>query len=137
MFPREEVLPSRRRLIPSAPAEEEEEVLGDVPALHNRDFDERGNLKKGFPKAVIVFFAPWCGHCRHFAPTFAEFAASASGPKLLVGAVDGTQETDLLRRIPYKIEGYPTVIGYRNGRYKQVFEGPRTLEALQSFASSL
>ena len=35
--------------------------------------------KSGATGWVVAFYAPWCGHCRHYAPEFKKFGAALQG----------------------------------------------------------
>ena len=79
---------------------------------------------------LVKFFAPWCGHCKRLAPTYAEFSdiAATEFPELTVAEVDCTQNDDICGHV----QGYPTVILYRGAKQVE-FEGARTIEALRKF----
>ncbi|KAJ3191426.1 hypothetical protein HK101_007720 [Irineochytrium annulatum] len=80
----------------------------------------------------VMFHAPWCGHCKHLAPTWEALAAKLKG-KMNIAKVDCTTETALARK--YEIRGYPT-LKYIHEPYKPVtFEGPRSLQSLEQFAN--
>ena len=86
--------------------------------LTGADFedDEPWMLKE--PQCTIVlFYADWCGHCNSFKPVYAKFSDAAQF--LEVAAVDTDANSALmekLRNSPLKIEGYPTVIKFSNGK---------------------
>jgi len=65
---------------------------------------------------LLEFYAPWCGHCKHLAPTYEEIATKLKG-KVNVGKVDCTVERLIASR--FRIQGYPTIKYLVNG---QLFE---------------
>ncbi|KOB69003.1 Uncharacterized protein OBRU01_17456 [Operophtera brumata] len=58
--------------------------------------------------AVVMFYAPWCGHCKSTKPEFVR-AAERFADELMVafGAVDCTAAQDLCGT--YDVRGYPTI----------------------------
>ena len=58
---------------------------------------------------VVAFYAPWCGHCRHYAPEFKKFGAALQGqyPNIKAGAVSCTAERKACD--DNAVKGYPTV----------------------------
>jgi curved DNA-binding protein CbpA len=86
---------------------------------------------------VVLFYAPWCGHCRQVKDEFARFGSKANGV-VRVGAVNCDQEagnTDLCKL--YKVQTLPT-IKLIMGKTQKAFgaNAPRTASALNEFAVS-
>ena len=79
--------------------------------------------KKNFVKKVlksnniwlILFYAPWCGHCKEFHPEFEKIARATKG-LFKLGAVNCEEERDLAQR--YKVEGFPTVLFFGDNKDK-------------------
>jgi len=97
--------------------------VGPVICLNDNDFDQNGNLVnfKGM-NGVILFFAPWCGHCRHMKPAYARFANMLRGSNTRAFAVNGDKAKELIKRINiknfgYEVNGFPNIVGYFNGSY--------------------
>ncbi|KAJ3333148.1 hypothetical protein HDU76_011065 [Blyttiomyces sp. JEL0837] len=81
----------------------------------------------------IMFHAPWCGHCKNLAPTWAELAAAMKN-EVNIGKVDCTTETKLTKR--FNIRGFPTLKFIQEPFNVAEFKGRRTLEELEKFARS-
>ncbi|ORX55239.1 hypothetical protein BCR36DRAFT_581283 [Piromyces finnis] len=77
----------------------------------------------------IMFHAPWCGHCRRFAPTWEEFAAKMKN-KMNIGKVDCTVYTDICNK--YGVTGYPTLKIIDQHEVND-FKGIRRMEDLEKF----
>ena len=43
----------------------------DVAILNGENFDDFINPEKNFV-TMVEFYAPWCGHCKQFAPVYSE-----------------------------------------------------------------
>jgi len=77
---------------------------------------------------VVEFYAPWCGHCKHFAPEFARAAKNLHGI-VHVGAVNCDEEKQICGA--FGIQGFPTVkmfpwstVPVPNGQPGQVMKEP-------------
>eukprot|EP00178_Gracilaria_changii_P000349 TRINITY_DN1042_c0_g1_i1.p1 TRINITY_DN1042_c0_g1~~TRINITY_DN1042_c0_g1_i1.p1 ORF type:complete len:129 (+),score=26.28 TRINITY_DN1042_c0_g1_i1:36-422(+) len=81
-------------------------------------------------KALVMFYAPWCGHCKRLKPDYE--AAAKAEPTLNFARVDCTEERDLCSK--YEVRGYPTLKIFKNGdtsnENTEKYAGARTQEAL-------
>jgi protein disulfide-isomerase A1 len=62
---------------------------------------------------LVMFYAPWCGHCKKFKPELEKAAAVLRKENYIVAKVDATVERKLTSK--YKVRGYPTVIFFKKG----------------------
>eukprot|EP00002_Diphylleia_rotans_P030597 TRINITY_DN6302_c0_g1_i3.p1 TRINITY_DN6302_c0_g1~~TRINITY_DN6302_c0_g1_i3.p1 ORF type:complete len:106 (-),score=19.05 TRINITY_DN6302_c0_g1_i3:141-458(-) len=80
-----------------------EDASSKVVVLNDENFEQSIGQGRWF----IKFYAPWCGHCKHLAPIFAE-AASIVSDSVTFGEVDCTQSKDTCSK--YQIKGYPRMV---------------------------
>eukprot|EP01062_Namystynia_karyoxenos_P046965 TRINITY_DN3531_c0_g2_i1.p1 TRINITY_DN3531_c0_g2~~TRINITY_DN3531_c0_g2_i1.p1 ORF type:complete len:335 (+),score=134.33 TRINITY_DN3531_c0_g2_i1:77-1006(+) len=104
----------------------------DVVTLTDSNFDEEVLNSTDF--WLVEFYAPWCGHCKSLAPTFAKAATELRG-KAKLGAVDTTVNTELQKR--FGVESFPTLYwfphGDKGGGGGAVYEGGRNKDAMVDF----
>ena len=83
---------------------------------------------------VVLFYAPWCGHCKRFHPEFERFAESVKGT-MRVGAINADQYSNIGQQ--YGVRGFPTIkywkMGTKSIASPQDYQGERTAAALQTF----
>lgn len=80
----------------------------------------------------IKFFAPWCGHCKRLAPTWADLAEYYKGSdEVAVAHVDCTAHKNVCSNA--EVRGYPTLKVYHGGEAKEQYKGSRELSALKIF----
>ena len=85
---------------------------------------------KVHPRLAILFFAPWCPHCKALYP---EMAEALKNPELKkMGVVFGRVDIEYNTKVQedYQIHGMPTVIYFENGAKKEVFGGGRTADKI-------
>jgi thioredoxin 2 len=70
-------------------------------------------IEKSEIGVVVDFWAPWCGPCRGFAPTF-EAVSKISEGKLVFLKVNTEKFPNISQR--FNIRGIPTLIVFRNGK---------------------
>ena len=80
---------------------------------------------------MTLYYAPWCGHCKHFMPEYEKFRelAVSRHQGINVTKVDCTKE-----KCP-NIRGYPTV-QFTDGNNTKEFSGQRTADSLSQFAAT-
>ena len=64
----------------------------DVVVLKTDTFDDFINPERNFI-SMLEFYAPWCGHCKQFAPLYAEIAKElkARDPPIRIAKIDATE----------------------------------------------
>jgi len=103
----------------------------DVVNLVKDTFDTEVAKKPHY----IMFFAPWCGHCKKLAPTWQELAEKynkADDQEVVVAKVDCTIETALCSA--QDVTGYPTLKFFKSGADSSVkHRGGRDIDSLVAF----
>ena len=85
-------------------------------------------------KAVVDFWATWCGPCKMLAPTIEEIADELNG-KIAVGKVDVDENRELA--VKYGVMSIPTVIYFKNGEEVTRLIGVQSREKLLEPANKL
>ena len=82
---------------------------------------------------LVVFYAPWCGHCKRLEPDFGAAARRLDGQARLA-AVDATQNSELARI--YDVNGYPSLKAFYKGKLTDQagYDGPRDVEGMVGWA---
>lgn len=109
--------------------------------LSKKDFQllDSQQLSKKFSKKVTIvkFFAPWCGHCKDSQPDY-ELLDSFAGRdfNICMYNVDADGNKEFLNEINsstlygFKVDGYPTHVIFSNGKFVEVYGGPRDAKSM-------
>ncbi len=104
---------------------------GNTPVvlLDSSNFDKEVVQSKDM--WLILFYAPWCGHCQAFSPEY-EKAARVSKGIFKIGAVDADKEKELGGR--YGIKGFPTVKFFGENKQNPIdYNSARSAQAVIDF----
>lgn len=85
---------------------------------------------------ILQVYAPWCGYCKKFAPTWNSFAQEmADVQHLVVAKMDGSRNSSPLPE-DFSWDAYPKIFFVRAGAKKPVrFSGERTVQNLVDFVN--
>ncbi len=83
---------------------------------------------------IVDFWAPWCGPCLGFAPTFAQ-AARQLEPRLRLAKLDTEANPQTAARLG--IRSIPTLIAFRSGREIKRVSGALPLPQFLAWARDL
>jgi len=109
------------------------EHAGASSIIHIDSKENLDAIAEAYPSLLVMFYAPWCGHCQSMKPAFARAAErvinEGIGGKL--GAVDATQARDVAGA--FKIKGYPTLKYFKDGKESFEYGFGRDEESLVDF----
>lgn len=111
-----------------------EEEAPAAPSLDEKTFKDQ----VGETPHLVMFYAPWCGHCKRLAPIWEELAikmnVAGGGKEAKIAKVDCTVATALCSA--QDVTGYPTLKFFKNGAEKDdgvKYRGNRDLASLEKF----
>lgn len=81
---------------------------------------------------LIMFYAPWCGHCKRLEPVWAHVAQALYNTNIRVGRIDCTRFTSVASE--FGVAGFPTIMFLKGDIAQYTFTGDRTKEDIMNFA---
>ncbi|XP_041371887.1 probable protein disulfide-isomerase A4 [Gigantopelta aegis] len=102
----------------------------NIHHLSQANFDKVVGEKKS---VLIMFYAPWCGHCKAMKPAYCEAATKliTEGIGGAIAAIDATVETALAAK--YNVKGYPTLQYFKNGEFAFEYTKGRSVDDIVNF----
>lgn len=84
----------------------------------------------------VMFYAPWCGHCKKLMPAFDQLGSNFEG--VTITKIDCDKNPDVAKA--HGVQGFPTIKFFRNGMSDPqtyvVYDGERSVDGLKSFLMS-
>ena len=101
----------------------------DVVVLTDDTFDE---AIKNNGIIMVKFYAPWCGHCKSFAPEYEKAAKEIKEQKkpYVLAKLDATEHKKAAEK--HNVQGFPTIKLFINGNPID-FNGDRTADGVITF----
>jgi protein disulfide-isomerase-like protein len=91
--------------------------------------DKKEDFENPDRDSMVLFYAPWCPHCKTVMGDWAKLKQSApSGVK--IAKVNCDEKPEMAEK--HGVKGFPTIILFKGGK-KVYFEGPRNLENFLEF----
>lgn len=106
----------------------------DVINLGDDDFDSK---LAALENVLVMFYAPWCGHCKRLKPEFAQAAELLrdDDPPVHLAKVDCTEAgKETCNR--FSVSGYPTLKIFKNGEVASEYNGPREANGIAKYMRS-
>jgi len=104
-----------------------------VIELQSKDFNPKASWKlKNKSCTAVLFYCPWCPHCRVFKDTWIDLAKKVGFMNLYALNCE-KQKRQLLKiqeELPELVKGYPTILFYKGGIPVEEYRGERSLKDL-------
>lgn len=102
-----------------------------VVDLTDDDFDAKVG---SYDTALVMFYAPWCGHCKRLKPEFEKAASllKSNDPPITLAKVDCTEGgKSTCNR--FQVQGYPTLKIFKSGEVSAEYNGPREANGISKY----
>lgn len=94
------------------------------------DADLEDQLQKS-SKCFVMFYAPWCGHCKTTKPIFAEAASKDSSTKYMLANCQDKISKDTMSK--HGVDAFPKMVLYKDGKQSKEFREQRSVENMIKF----
>lgn len=105
-----------------------------VKELQPGDFDSLASWviksEKHPATGIVLYYAPWCPHCKHASGPFLEAAKKCGFCNFYAFNCEKHKAhvSKIRSDMPNLIRGYPSIIVYQNGSPLEVYSGERTAD---------
>jgi protein disulfide-isomerase-like protein len=114
-----------KKLKSQDPQPDDENIKVLVASSHNQAVYDKSK------DTLVMYYAPWCGHCKKLAPHWKDLAKEVQGTNVVIAKIDMTEnEIEGLR-----ITSFPTIFFYPAGGERVAFDGGRDLNKLMEWLS--
>ncbi|XP_075257187.1 thioredoxin domain-containing protein 5-like [Convolutriloba macropyga] len=112
----------------------------EVDGLDKCEVLDEANLEESVESSsyFVMFYAPWCGHCKRLKPKWNNFCSkhNIEGTLMKIGVVDCTVEQYTCKK--HGVSGFPTLKFYKKGKPDGIkYAGSREVEAFEKFAAGI
>jgi len=98
--------------------------------------DNIGSYVGGSKPAMVMFYAPWCGHCKKLKPDWEKLGEATDCNKVTIARIDCDNEDHAMICQNYEVQGYPTLKGFPEGDDEgEDYESGRDLDSLKAYIS--
>lgn len=105
--------------------------IGAGEPIECENFKQFQEVTNG-PRACVMAFADWCGHCQKCKPAFAQAARMSTVPFFLVN-IEKVFNQEQMKQ--YGIEGFPTFLLFSKGQVLKTHTGGRSASDFAQFAA--
>ena len=89
---------------------------------------------KGKGKQLVLFYAPWCPHCKTMMADWDKFASENKSSVKAI-KVNSDEQPDLVKE--YSVQGFPTILLLdASGKNIATYEGERTAKGFAEFVKT-
>ena len=108
---------------------EEEPAAADVLFLNKPESLNKALKRDRDLGTLVMFYAPWCGHCKRMKPDYQAAATEVKG-RAVMAAMDLNKGGNGPVKRAYNISGFPTLIYFEDGKQKFGFNGRSKAELI-------
>ena len=83
---------------------------------------------------IILFYAPWCPHCKDVMDDWKKVSENHKGDNVTVKKINCEATPEEATK--NGVEGFPTIILFRDGKDPVTFSGDRTASSIETFISN-
>lgn len=79
---------------------------------------------------LLFMYAPWCFHCKQFAPIYEQFATTCTDD-VMFASVDCEAHPGFIDE--FGIRGFPTILLFTKNKQYEMYKGKRIISELQEW----
>ena len=105
-------------------------IVGAIYMIATNEYFSSGSGKR-----LVLFYAPWCPHCKDIMPTWDALMTDSTQGKLSVSVEKVDCDKNPEQATQNGVNGFPTIILFK-GTDKVVYQGDRSKKSIENFVNS-